>query len=254
MNNVTLSEIAPWIPAMIFYVGSIYCGSKALSHFPVPVFLLSHGASDVILILCDRYLPSGAIHLSLPLKMSSMFFALWSVHYDTSAVDLTWLLLNSVFSGAYRTASFWYTTPQWPYSGLSAVQRQHLNNLLGLVTLFPLAFFLGHHHQVQNYFQYVGEMRFYIGCICSGVLGWAVNYTWGKINVRSSAAYVHMVQLAGKVATILLSFHLFPVPHSMVLWMAIFLGISGDICHILGNVWEPVVEQGHDISDVLIGS
>ena len=254
MSNVSMSDIGPWLPAMVFYVGSIYCGSKALSHFPVPVFLLSHGASDAILILCDRYLPSGAVHFSLPLKISSVFFALWSVESDSSAFDLTWIILNSVFSGAYRTASFWYTTPQWPYSGLSVIQRQYLNNLLGLVTFFPLAFFLGHHLQVKNYFQYLGEIRFYVGCICSGVLGWAVNFMWSKINVRSALAYVHMVQLAGKIATILISFHLFPVGHTTMLWLAIFLGVSGDVCHILGNISESTPEQGHDISDVLIGS
>ena len=254
LKSVSLSDIGPWLPAMMFYVGSIYCGSKALSHFPVPVFLLSHGASDVILIMCDRYLPSGAIHFSLPLKISSIFFALWSVHFDISISDLIWIILNSVFSGAYRTASFWYTTPQWPYSGLNVIQRQYLNNLLGLVTLFPLGFFLGHHYQVQTYFQYLGEIRFYIGCVCSGVLSWAVNFTWGKINVKNTPANVHMVQLAGKIVTVLISFHLFPIGHTMVLWLAIFLGFFGDICYILGSMLEPVIDQGHDISDVLIGS
>ena len=254
MYNVSLSDVLPWLPAMIFYVGSIYSGSKALSHFPVPVFILSHGASDVILILCDEYLLSGAIHFSIPLKMSGMLLALWSAHYDSTAIDLTWIVLNTVLSGAYRTASFWYTTPHWPYSGLNVLQRQYLNNLLGLITFFPLVFFLGHHQEVQNNFKYLGELRFYLGCICSGVLGWGVNFTWGKINIRSTASPVHMVQLAGKVATILLSFQLFPLNHTLLLWVAIFLGILGDIFHILGTMMKNNFDRGHDISDVLIGS
>ena len=65
---------------------------------------------------------------------------------------------------------------------------------------------------------------------------------------------MHMVQLAGKIATLLISFHLFPVGHSTMLWLAIFLGVSGDVCHSLGNTFESTPEQGHDISDVLIGS
>lgn len=254
MRGVTISDILPWLPAMMFYVGSIYSGSKALSHLPVPVFLLSHGASDVVLILCDRFFPSGAIHLSMPLKMAGMFLALWSAHYDSTMIDLTWIILSTVFSGAYRSASFWYTTPHWPYSSLTIIQRQYLNNLLGVVTLFPVAVLLGHHHQIKNNFEYLGEIRFYIGCISSGLLGWASNFMWGKLNFSKPLAYLNMLQLAGKVLTILLSFHLFPVTHTMPLWIGIFLGILGDICLIIGNMIERNTDYNHEISDVLVGA
>ena len=239
---------------MMLYVGSVYSGSKALAHHTVPVFLLSHGASDVILILCDHFLPSGAIHFSMPLKMAGLFFALWNSHYDSTMIDLAWLVLSTVFSGAYRSASFWYTTPHWPYSNLTLVQRQYLSNLLAVTTLLPTAFLFGHHNLVQTHFKYLGEMRFYAGCICSGMLGWALNFLWGKINFAKSTAYVQMLQLAGKIITILLSFQLFPLTHTVPLWIGIFLGIFGDICHIIGNMVERVTDHGHDINDVLIGA
>lgn len=239
---------------MFLYVGSIFSGSKALAHTSIPVFLLSHGASDVILIICDDHLPSGAVHAGIPLKLSALMLGLWSIHYDTPVIDLMWILVHAMFSGAYRAVAYWYTSPHWPYSGLTAIQRQTLNNLIGFLTLLSFGFVLGHHITASQTFPHLGNINFYVGCICSGVLGWAVSQMWNKLTPGNLTSTSQMVQMAAKVLTLLISMHLFPVTHTLLLWSAILCGVAGDILHILGSMFQESDDFSHEVRDILIGT
>nr|CAB3267080.1 transmembrane protein 241 [Phallusia mammillata] len=254
LQQLTISELVPWIPAMLLYIGSIFSGSIALAHTSIPVFLLSHGASDVILIICDDHLPTGAVHVGIPLKLSALMLGLWSVHYDTPAINLIWILVHAVFSGAYRAVAYWYTSPQWPYSGLTAMQRQTLNNLAGFLTLLSFAFILGHHTTASQEFPHFSNINFYIGCICSGVLGWAVSQMWNKVKPGTLTSTSQMTQMAAKVLTLIISMQLFPVQHTLLLWSAILCGVAGDILHILGNMFQESDDLRHEVRDILIGT
>ncbi|CAK8698091.1 unnamed protein product [Clavelina lepadiformis] len=253
LKTVTLSEVIPWIPAMLLYVGSIYSGSKALAHLSIPVFLLSHGASDVILMLCDSHMPTGGVHASMPFKIGGMMLAFWSAHYNAELLDLVWIILYTLFAGAYRTLSFWYTTSQWPYCGLTALQRQYLNNMLGFASLLSTAVLLGHHNHVGNHFPHLGSVRFYIGCLLSGMLSWAVNLVFDNISSKTRPSSIEAMQLASKVMALILSMHVFPVAHSLILWAAILLGVVGDVLHMIGKLMEEKGNHNKGLSDIMIG-
>jgi len=254
LKNLSISDVLPWIPAMVLYLGSIYSGSKALSCTSVPVFLLSHGASDVIVLLCDSHLPSGPVHLSVPLKLSGFMMGLWSIHYDASLQDLSWIMAHMIISGTYRAVTYWYTTPMWPYSALSSIQRQCLNNFLACAILLPAALILGHHRNAQSNFSHLTHFNFYIGCVFCGILAWATSHVWNKIAPASRTSTSQMTQAAAKILTLLMSMQLFAVNHSLLLWCSITLTIAGDILHVLGNMYEESSDLQHEVSDVLIGT
>ncbi|XP_078495716.1 UDP-N-acetylglucosamine transporter TMEM241-like [Ciona intestinalis] len=253
LKHISLSEIIPWSPAMILYAASIFSGSKALASLPIPVFLLSHGLSDAILMLCDNHLPSGLTHLSIPLKISGLLLSLWGIKEMSSPVNILWIIAYSLSLGAYKTMSFWYNSPQWPNSGLSLMQRQYLNNLFGFLLLFPTALLLGHHWDVQREFPHLRKLRFYIGSIVSGVLGWAVKRKWSFLSGGFLNARLEMIQLLAKVITMIASMHVYPLEHTLLLWVSILLGLTGDILHILGSLLEESNERKFDMNDVLVG-
>uniref|UniRef100_H2Y8Y8 Sugar phosphate transporter domain-containing protein n=1 Tax=Ciona savignyi TaxID=51511 RepID=H2Y8Y8_CIOSA len=253
LKHITLSEIIPWSPAMLFYVTSIFSGSKALAALPVPVFLLSHGVSDACLMLCDNHLPSGLTHLSIPLKISGLLLSLWSVMREATLLDIVWVVVYSISLGAYKSVGFWYTSPQWPYSGLTLAQRQYLNNLFGFLFLLPTAILLGHHQDVHRDFPHLRKVNFYIGCFVSAVMGWAVKRKWAVISGGFFNARIEMVQLLAKVTTLIASMHIYPLNHTILLWISIFIGLSGDVLHIIGSLYEETEVPQHDMNDVLVG-
>lgn len=263
-SDVHLWEFVPletlsWIPAMLLYVGTIYSGSISLSQLPIPVFLICQSCSDIVFLICNETMPDNFILLSIPAKISAGMMAVLSVYKHSHMNALLWIGIHVVLSGAYRTISYWYSTPSGPYSTLTTTQRLFLNYLFSVLTLMPIAYMLGHHEIAWESFLHFNASKFYIGCILSGILGYAVNKMWNKFAIKATnGSNMLMVHLLAKIITLLMSMNIFPHEHTMQIWLAICLCVTGDLLHIIGLILNKTnLERLNDVDemhDVLIGS
>lgn len=255
IREIVLRDILPWIPAMILYVGAIFSGSIALSQLPVPVFIVIQGCGDVIVILCNDKLPSTFITFSYPIRLAAAIIISWSAIEQLRTTALLWLIAHTVFSGIYRSISFWYSTPYWPYSNLSIQQRQYLNYFFSFAVLLPSIFIFGHHEKAKH-FRHLSTNKFYIGSMCSGLFGWALNKLWTRVFFsNTSNPKALLAQLASKVLVMLLSTLLFHSTNSWGLIISVLLSLIADVLQIFDSlqtgrrdhVGHIVMEEMHDV-------
>lgn len=252
IREIVLRDILPWLPAMMLYVGAIFSGSIALSQLPIPIFIVIQGCGDVILILCNDKLPSTFISFSYPIRLAAAILISWFAIEESRTTALIWLIAHTVFSGVYRSISFWYSTPYWPYSNLTIQQRQYLNYFFSFAVLLPSIFIFGHHEKAK-YFPHLSTNKFYIGSVCSGVFGWAVNKLWMKVFFsNSSNPKALLAQLASKVLVILLSMILFHWSNSWSVVISILLSLIADVLQIFDSFETDhtdhiAMEEMHDV-------
>lgn len=252
VKEMVLRDIGPWVPAMILYVGTIVSGSIALSKLPIPMFILGQGCGDVIVLICNENMPSTMAMFSFPVKLAAAIIASWSAIQQSWYVALMWLIAHAVCSGAYRSVSLWYSSPHWPYSNLTIQQRQYLNYFFSTCVLLPSIFLFGHHEKAKS-FPYLNANRFYIGSICSGIFGWAVNKLWMRIFYHTTPdSKTHATQLFSKVLILLLSMNIYPYIFSWSIWIGILLNLIADVLQIIDSNLDEEVPVSEEMHDVLV--
>ncbi|XP_046997820.1 transmembrane protein 241-like isoform X1 [Schistocerca americana] len=157
------------LPHCVFFVGGIVAGSKALSKLPIPVFVSVGSLPRVCVFLLD-YVSSAikATALQLTAGLVCLLAATSVILLDVSLPfadsGYTWLLAHVVFITAQilhgRITDSHYTE----------TDKLYYSNIFSVVVLAPASFYLEEAFSVLH-FRHRRQIRFYIGCLCSGVLG-----------------------------------------------------------------------------------
>ncbi|XP_069692638.1 UDP-N-acetylglucosamine transporter TMEM241 homolog isoform X1 [Periplaneta americana] len=170
--DVTLLDKATVInllPHCLYFLGAIVAGSKALAALPVPVFvsvcnlplacifLLDYSASPLNPGLVQ--VTAGVISLG-----TAVSIILLDISMPFADSGYSWLLAHILFLTA-QTLHSRITNPRF-----TEMDKLYYSNFFSVVVLAPSSFYLEEAFSVLH-FQHRRQVRFYVGCVLSGVLG-----------------------------------------------------------------------------------
>ncbi|XP_060552153.1 transmembrane protein 241-like [Ruditapes philippinarum] len=130
LDNTDRYDIANWLPGMMFFVSSIYSGSKALAALSIPVFLSLHNLVTVILCTAQlaiyRQLTSIYSYTMLMiLVVSSILIGATDPDYHMDGYF--WTCVHILTTGGYGV----YSKISRGRLKLSAHKREYCNYLTG---------------------------------------------------------------------------------------------------------------------------
>ncbi|KAL3889347.1 hypothetical protein ACJMK2_001691 [Sinanodonta woodiana] len=210
LEDYNRTEIALWLPGMIFFVLSIYSGSRALSRLPIPVFLSLHNLVTVI---------SCTANLILHRKLTSVFsYGMLMILIITSVAigksdpsfvmdGYFWMCVHVLSTGSLGI----YLKLMRGRLKLDSSDRLYCNYLYSVIVLTPCSYLLGDALEAVNYpFLYFYE--FYMGCIMSGVFGVFLSLNFIRLQDSDmDSSYLSTVTGAAKIITSLLSLLFFDI-------------------------------------------
>ncbi|KAL4234580.1 hypothetical protein ACF0H5_006221 [Mactra antiquata] len=169
MENVDRYDIANWLPGMVFFVCSIYSGSKALAYLSMPVFMSLHNLVTVMLctgqLALYRQLTSIYSYVMLMIVViSSIFIGVSDPQYHRDGYF--WMCVHVLSSGAYGI----FSKISRGRLKLSPHEKMYCNYLYSVIVLAPSSYFLGDAVEAGKY-PYLYFSKFYVGCIMSGIFG-----------------------------------------------------------------------------------
>ncbi|KAK3601125.1 hypothetical protein CHS0354_019117 [Potamilus streckersoni] len=210
LEDNTRTEIALWLPGMIFFVLSIYSGSRALSKLPIPVFLSLHNL--VIVISCTA-------NLVLNRKLTSVFsYAMLMILIITSVAigksdplfvmdGYVWMCVHVLSTGALGI----YSKLMRGRLKLDSSDRLYCNYLYSVIVLTPFSYLSGDALEAVNY-PYLYFSEFYMGCIMSGVFGVFLSINFIRLQESDmDSSYISTITGAAKIITSLLSLLFFDI-------------------------------------------
>ncbi|XP_022092787.1 transmembrane protein 241-like [Acanthaster planci] len=223
------SALLPWLPAMMFFVGSIYSGSRALSKLVVPAFVIIHNTVEFPAYIVGILINNQAFSLANIASMAA----------GTFAAILTWVTDPQRDEGSYEEGYFWmliyvlsassfaiYSTARGSAINLSDVEKLFYCYFFSAVALSPASVILGDivaAREFPHWFLY----RFYIGCILSGVLGAAMNLTGICVSRCPSPSLLSRLAIANaKTVLILVSLAIFEGMFTGDFALSVFLGVT----------------------------
>ncbi|KAF6038120.1 TMEM241 [Bugula neritina] len=156
-----------YLSEVIFFVCSIYAGSKALSKLPVPVFLGLQNLSLVAVTILKLFLleekPRNQTILSQMVLLTACAFIWYNEQSVLSPISYFWVVIHLVSSGFCAVFEYVNEEDTLDHEGIVIV-----NNLFGFLSLAPCTFFFGDLQAVQTY-PHLYFSKFYVGVIFSGV-------------------------------------------------------------------------------------
>ncbi|XP_046397910.1 transmembrane protein 241-like [Ischnura elegans] len=190
------------LPHVIFYVGSIVAGSKALSSLPIPVFLSACNLAPASIFLLDS-LPQPLCKVSsitlipafLTLMASACVLFLCDAEFpnDPNGGDSPyfWMLVHVVLLTA-QSLHDRVVDPRF-----SQMDLLFYANLFGVVILAPASLYLQEAFLALQ-FRHRRQLHFLVGCLLSGVLGLLLRIRTAAASSTSDSSSLHATSLKEK--------------------------------------------------------
>ncbi|PIK45299.1 Transmembrane protein C18orf45 [Apostichopus japonicus] len=198
-------EILKWCHGVFFFIISIFSGSKALSILPIPAFIALQNTVDVLVYVFQttqtKRLGNAAVVISAIMVLVAAYSLANSGEQNLSS-GYSWMMTHIVSTVLLILSQKWLKPAS--FSDVDCLLYQYL---ISVVIFTPGSFLLG---DLTDAFYFTNwySMKFYVGCILSGLLGVLLNLT--VIHMKGTDADVMPVALAlSKSILIVLSQHLF---------------------------------------------
>ncbi|XP_053402068.1 transmembrane protein 241-like [Mercenaria mercenaria] len=249
LDNTNRYDVANWLPGMMFFVCSIYSGSKALASLTIPVFLSLHNLVTVILCTAQlaiyRQLTSiYSYTMLMMLVVSSILIGATDPYYHMDGYF--WTCLHILSTGAYGI----FTKISRGRLKLSAHEKMYCNYLYSVIILAPSSYFLGDAVQAGRY-PYLYFSKFYVGCIMSGVFGVFLALSNIKL-IESNMDKADMAKISGisKLVTSVTSLLFFrsTFTASHLLWICVN-HLAAIVCEDSSNIEEVPVLPSATVSN-----
>lgn len=230
MENTTRVDLAMWLPGMLFFVCSIYSGSRALAKMSIPVYLSLHNIVTVILCTCQLALYKQLTSLySYIMLMTLVISAVFTGVFDPdfSSESYVWMCVHVLSSGAYGI----YSKVMKGRLKLSLHDKIYCNYLYSVIVLVPCSYLLGDTVEVKKY-PYLYFSKFYIGCIMSGVFGTFLSLSNIRlVDIKTDKEQLANIHGIAKLLTALVSLLFFDVTLTTtnVLWITVNL-VAAIVC------------------------
>lgn len=250
MENVNRNDIAKWLPGMMFFVCSIYAGSKALATLSMPVFLSHHNLVTVILstgqLAIYRQLTSiYSYAMLMMLVLSSILIGLSDPDFDKDGYF--WMCIHILSTGGYGI----YTKLTRGRLKLNSHEKMYCNYLYSVIVLAPSSYFLGDAVKAGQY-PYLYFSKFYMGCIMSGVFGVFLSLCSIQLN-ESSFDKADIVKILGvaKLITSVVSLLFFNMTFTAqhVLWICVN-HLAAIVCEDSSNIEELTIVSSSSNSNL----
>ncbi|CAH1250096.1 TMEM241 [Branchiostoma lanceolatum] len=223
ISRLTPGGMVDWLPASLFFIGIIYAGSRALSHIPIPMFLLIRNcvesSIEISRWIVQRTLPSVQKLVGSLLTVSSAV-ALWHVDPQYDKEGYFWLVYHMVFLAGYKLYAEFKSTE------LSSMEKLWCNSIISVVLLAPGSVLLGH---VQDAWEFplLTHTHFHVAFLASGLLAACVGIT--RILVQEGTKFPDHISCTVKTLTILMSLMVFHVTLTAAAALCILTGIAGEV-------------------------
>ncbi|XP_038051978.1 transmembrane protein 241-like isoform X2 [Patiria miniata] len=224
-----MTALLPWLPAMMFFVLSIYAGSKALSKLVVPAFVILQNIVEFPAYIIGIFLNNQPT--SLPNKVSlvaGVIAALltWITDPQRDEKDSVdgyfWMLIYILSASSFAS----YSSVRGSAVNLSEVEKLLYCYFFSVVALSPASVILGDILASRD-FPHWYLHQFYVGCILSGVLGAALNLTGICVSRCPESSLLSGLTIANaKTMLILSSVVIFERTFTGDFALSVFLGIS----------------------------
>lgn len=248
LENTDRYDVANWLPGMMFFVCSIYSGSKALATLPMPVFLSMCNLVTVIFSTAQlaiyRQLTSIYSYTMLMMVVvSSIFIAASDPDYH--ADGYFWMCVHVISTGLYGI----YSKTTRGRLKLSAHEKMYCNYLYSVLILAPSSYFLGDAVQAGRY-PYLYFSKFYMGCIMSGVFGVFLALSSIKLNENNmdkaeSAKISGIAKLITSVVSLIFFKMTYTAPH--MLWICVN-HLAAIVCEDSSNIEESPIMSSASVS------
>nr|CAD7408538.1 unnamed protein product [Timema poppensis] len=158
------------LPHCIFFVGAIISGSKALAVLPIPIVVCVWSLCPACIFLLD-YSATPSVDIGLVTVTAGIL----SLGTAVSVVLLDIRLPFAESGYSYLLAYVVFVTAQVLQSRITnprhtEVDKLYYSNMFSVVVLAPSSFYLEEAFSVLQ-FQHRRQLRFYLGCLMSGILG-----------------------------------------------------------------------------------
>eukprot|EP00058_Branchiostoma_floridae_P002155 XP_002587643.1 hypothetical protein BRAFLDRAFT_127972 [Branchiostoma floridae] len=223
ISRLTPGGVIGWMPASLSFIGIIYAGSRALSHIPIPMFLLIRNSVEsfieIFRWIVRRTLPSTQKLLGSFLTVLSAV-ALWYVDPQYDRDGYFWLVSHMVFLAGYKLYAELKSTE------LSSMEKLWCNSIVSVILLAPGSFLLGH---VQDAWEFplLTHSHFHIAFLASGPLAASVGIT--GILVQEGTKFPDHISCTVKTLTVLMSLMVFHVTLTTAAFLCILMGITGEV-------------------------
>ncbi|KAK3776733.1 hypothetical protein RRG08_047648 [Elysia crispata] len=178
-------ECALWLPGMMFFLISIYSGSKALATLPIPVFLSMQNMSLVFRATADligyRKIVSVYTYVMMMMTLASAL-AIAKTDPQFEPDGYLWICVHIVSLGVFEI----YTNLMKGRLKLRPTERLFCCYFYSVIVLAPCSYFLGDALEAAT-FPYLYFGQFYVGCILSGVLGMLMNLCAIRLHEANSS-------------------------------------------------------------------
>ncbi|XP_071142446.1 UDP-N-acetylglucosamine transporter TMEM241 homolog [Mytilus edulis] len=203
------SDLIRWIPSMVFFVISIYSGSKGLAELSIPVFLAIQNITVVFDYLSQmimyRKLTSAINYLMcMVIAISSLGIVLTDPQFHHGGYF--WICVHILSTGLLML----YTNMTKGRLKISPVEKLHCNYIYSIVILTPSSYLLGDALEAVKY-PYLYFSKFYVGCCVSGVFGVLLNLYTIRLQEKVSEGVMEFSRIHGlvKIITSVISLSLF---------------------------------------------
>lgn len=201
------------LPHSIYFLGAIVAGSKALTTLPIPVFVSVCNLPPACIFLLDYSaspLNPGLVQVTAGVVSlgAAVSIILLDVSMPFADSGYSWLLAHVLFMTA-QTLHSRITNPRY-----SEVDKIYYSNIFSVIILAPSSFYLEEAFSVLH-FQHWRQIRFYLGCLLSGILGILLQLCAAKL--RSSQRF-QQTQALAKLCACLVAVPVFSPELSVSVW------------------------------------
>ncbi|KAI8511011.1 hypothetical protein Bbelb_119270 [Branchiostoma belcheri] len=223
VRRLTPGGVVEWLPASLSFIGIIYAGSRALSHIPIPMFLLIRNSVEssieISRWIVQRTVPGVQKLVGSVLTVLSAA-ALWQVDPQYDREGYIWLFYHMVFLVGYKLYAEFKSTE------LSSMEKLWCNSITSVVLLAPGSILLGHVQDAWD-FPLLTHTHFHLAFLASGPLAACVGIT--GILVQEGTKFPDYISCTVKTLTILMSLMVFHVTLTTTAFLCILTGIAGEV-------------------------
>ncbi|CAL8293088.1 unnamed protein product [Lota lota] len=208
MSRISRSTVLSWLPGSLMFLGSIYAGSRALSHMAIPYFFTLQNASQAVSYLLLRVIHREKTSWLKLISMCIMFLSAINLPLHNPGIDLNtygWAVCHLACVGKYHQfSSFWV---------LKVVFDQQYINYMFSVCLLALAAHPTGDLFAAWEFPLLASYTFQWGCCASALLGFLLLLATVKLKSGLSLEESRTWTFLSKLTAVTLSplaFHLDP--------------------------------------------
>ncbi|XP_023713086.1 transmembrane protein 241 isoform X5 [Cryptotermes secundus] len=201
------------LPHSLYFLGAIVAGSKALTTLPIPVFVSVCNLPPACIFLLDYSaspLNPGLVQVTAGVVSlgAAVSIILLDISMPFADSGYSWMLAHILFLTAQMLHSR-ITNPRY-----TEVDKIYYSNIFSVVILAPSSFYLEEAFSVLH-FQHWRQIRFYLGCLLSGILGILLQLCAAKLR---SSHRLQQTQALAKLCACLVAIPVFSTELSVSVW------------------------------------